>query len=147
LIEKIFITFINHQLFPGVMVIIQDKARRKPSGGRYKDVRTKRLSRMGRAPMHTKLGKRRLVIIRTKGGGMKQKLHAAETVNVYDPHTKKYGREKILKIIENPANRHFSRRNIITKGSIIEIEKGKARIMSRSGQEGTLNAVLIEEKK
>ncbi|MFH1073305.1 MAG: 30S ribosomal protein S8e [Nanoarchaeota archaeon] len=129
------------------MVIIQDKARRKPTGGRYKDVRTKRLYRMGRAPMHTKLDKRRLVVIRTKGGGIKQKLHSQDTVNVYDPKSKKYASKKILKIVENPANRHFSRRNIITKGSIIETESGKARITSRPGQEGTLNAVLIEEKK
>ena len=46
-------------------------------------------------------------------------------------------------VVENPANRHFVRRNIMTKGTVIETEKGKARITSRPGQDGTINAVLI----
>ena len=54
---------------------------------------------------------------------------------------------KILNVIENPANPHLVRQNIITKGCIIETEMGKARITSRPGQSGVLNAVLIEPKK
>ena len=50
---------------------------------------------------------------------------------------------KITAVVENPANRHFVRRNIITKGTVIETEKGKARITSRPGQEGVINAILI----
>ncbi|MEK6848627.1 MAG: 30S ribosomal protein S8e, partial [Nanoarchaeota archaeon] len=42
-----------------------------------------------------------------------------------------------------PANRHFIRRNIMTKGSVIDTELGKARITSRPGQDGVVNAVLI----
>ncbi|MEK6949175.1 MAG: 30S ribosomal protein S8e, partial [Nanoarchaeota archaeon] len=49
----------------------------------------------------------------------------------------------IKTISGNPANRHFVRRNIMTKGAIIETEKGKARITSRPGQDGAVNAVLI----
>jgi small subunit ribosomal protein S8e len=74
-------------------------------------------------------------------------LLSVDIANVYNPKTKKYSKEKIVTTSANPANRHFARRNIITKGSIIETEKGKARITSRPGQEGTVNAVLIEEKK
>jgi small subunit ribosomal protein S8e len=52
---------------------------------------------------------------------------------------------KILMVVGNPANRHFVRRNILTKGCIIETDKGKARVLSRPGQEGVVNAVLIQE--
>ena len=46
-------------------------------------------------------------------------------------------------VVENPANRHYIRRNILTRGTIIKTEKGNARITSRPGQDGVVNAVLI----
>ncbi|MFH1511592.1 MAG: 30S ribosomal protein S8e, partial [Candidatus Woesearchaeota archaeon] len=33
--------------------------------------------------------------------------------------------------------------NIITKGTIVDTDKGKVRITSRPGQDGTLNGVLV----
>jgi len=56
-------------------------------------------------------------------------------------------RAKILSVIENKANPNLVRQNIITKGCIIETEIGKARVTSRPGQHGIINAVLIEDKK
>ncbi|MCD6558125.1 MAG: 30S ribosomal protein S8e, partial [Candidatus Aenigmarchaeota archaeon] len=41
----------------------------------------------------------------------------------------------------------FVRRNIITKGAIIMTEDGRAVVTNRPGQEGVINAKLIEEKK
>ena len=46
-------------------------------------------------------------------------------------------------VLENPANRHYVRRNIITKGTIVDTEKGKAIITSKPGQEGCINAKLL----
>ena len=73
----------------------------------------------------------------------KVRLWGADVANLYDPKTNKYEQIKIKTISGNPANRHFIRRNIMTKGAIIETEKGKARITSRPGQDGVVNAVLI----
>ncbi len=70
----------------------------------------------------------------------------ADTANVYDKKTKKFYKTKIKNVAENPANRHYVRRNIMTRGAIIETEKGKAVVTSRPGQDGTVNAVLILEK-
>ncbi|MBS3163365.1 30S ribosomal protein S8e, partial [Candidatus Woesearchaeota archaeon] len=50
---------------------------------------------------------------------------------------------KIKTILENPANRHYVRRNIITKGSVIDTDLGKARVTNKPGQEGAINAILI----
>lgn len=53
-------------------------------------------------------------------------------------------RLRIKNVLENPADRHFARENIITKGAVIETEAGKARVTSRPGQDGVANAVLIK---
>jgi small subunit ribosomal protein S8e len=127
------------------MVISQEKARRKPSGKRYKKAYKKKTRKheIGRAPALTKLGPRMIKSVRTKGGGKKCRLVSTDEANVFDPKAKQYFKLKIKTIVENPANRHFVRRNIITKGCVIDTEKGKARVTSRPGQEGTVNAVLI----
>jgi len=139
-------SFIKPLYFLALMVINQDRSKRKPSGGKYKKLKIKLLNRMGRKPSHTKIGERSDVLIRVKGGQHKQKILHDENVNLYDPKTKKYSKEKISTTTDNPANRHFARRNIVTKGAIIVTSKGKARITSRPGQTGTLNAVLIDSK-
>ena len=77
------------------------------------------------------------------GNHRKVRLLAADTANLFDSKAKKYEQVKIKKVVENPADRHFVRRNIMTKGTVIETEKGKAKITSRPGQDGTVNAVLI----
>ena len=69
---------------------------------------------------------------------------AASMANVFDPKKGKVTRTKILTVTENPANPNYVQRNIITKGAIIQTELGNARITSRMGQDGVVNAVLIE---
>lgn len=125
------------------MVITQHRARRKRSGGRYKAWRKKRLRESGNIPAYTKLSKKVVKPHRTVGNKRKLFLLSAETANVYDTKEKKYMQLKIETIVENPANRHFVRRNIITKGTIIKTEKGNARVTNRPGQEGVINAVLV----
>lgn len=124
-------------------MITQHRSKRKPTGGRYKAIRKKRKCDMGRQPALTKIGKTRLKKTKTKGGGEKLRLLACDTANLLDPKTNTYCRAKIKTVLENPANRHYVRRNIITKGTVIDTEKGKARITSRPGQDGVVNAVLI----
>ena len=126
------------------MVLTHRQSKRKPTGGRYKKLyRAKRKFETGSNPTLTKVGKDVKKIVRTKGGGKKQRLLTAETANIFDPKTKKYTKAKIKTVLENPANRHYVRRNILTKGTIIDTDAGKAKIISRPGQEGTVNAVFI----
>ncbi len=66
------------------------------------------------------------------------------TVSVTDPKTHETKKVAIETVRENPSNPNYVRRNIITKGSIIKTEIGDARVTSRPGQDGTVNAVLIE---
>tara|TARA_Y100000310_G_scaffold162833_1_gene162774 strand:- start:7258 stop:7638 length:381 start_codon:yes stop_codon:yes gene_type:complete len=126
------------------MAISQRKSKRKPSGGRYVSLSKKKLKDMGNLPTHTRVGKRASKVIRGLGGNEKIILTTEEQVNVLDPKTKKYSKLKIEEVLENPANRHFVRRNILTKGTIIKTSKGNARIISRPGQEGVINAILVK---
>jgi len=81
--------------------------------------------------------------LRTMGANRKLRMLSADTANLFDPKSKSYRQAKIKTITDNPANRHFIRRNIMTKGSVIDTEMGKAKITSRPGQDGVVNAVLI----
>lgn len=116
---------------------------KKPSSGRKKQYRSKRLFERAGLPMLTRIGGRKLKRERTRGGYSKQKMLRADIANVFDSKTKKCSVVKIKTVVENPANRHFIRRNILTKGTIIETELGKAKITNKPGQEGCINAVLI----
>ena len=62
-----------------------------------------------------------------------------------DPETGKTEKLEILNVVSNPANADYNRRRVITKGTIVRTEKGLARVISRPGQTGGLNAVVEKE--
>ncbi|NIQ06207.1 MAG: 30S ribosomal protein S8e, partial [Candidatus Korarchaeota archaeon] len=65
---------------------------------------------------------------------------------VTDPKSGKTEKVEIKSVIENPANADYDRRGVITKGAIIETSKGNARVTSRPGQHGVINAVLTSKE-
>jgi len=126
------------------MVIVQkSRIGKKITGGMYKQHRKKRKFEIGRRPVLTSIGNKKINVIKTKGGGTKAKIMLTDIVNLFDPKTKKFSQTKVKIVTENPANRHYVRKNIMTKGAVIETELGKAKITSRPGQDGTVNAILI----
>lgn len=127
------------------MVITQKgRLKRKATGGRYHPTKGKKKCNIGRAVTETKIGKTKIKNIRTKGGGKKTKVFLIEFANISDSKTKKISKIKIKKVIECSANRNYARRNIIVKGTIIDTEIGQAKVTSRPGQDGTVNAILIK---
>ena len=128
------------------MVNYQERSRRKVSGGRYKSLSNKKRSKMGSPPIETLIGPKKPKVIRTRGGNKKQKVLLAETVNLTDFRGKTKGKVKIISVVKNPANKEYDRRKVITKGTIIETEMGLAKVTSRPGQDGQLNAVLVREE-
>jgi len=91
----------------------------------------------------TKIDEQKRKQDRCRSANVKTRLISANKVNLFDPKTKKCSISDIKNVLENPANRHYVRRNILTKGTVIETAKGKARITNRPGQEGQVTAVLI----
>lgn len=124
----------------------QGRSLKKPSGGRIWPRRHKRKREMGSEFLEPKIGPKKAVKIRTFGGGEKKKLLSIDVANVVDPKTGRAQQAKIITVVQNPADMHFVRRNILTRGAIIETELGKAKITNRPGQVGTVEAILIEPK-
>ena len=126
-----------------IMAIVQRRSKRKVSGGLYKSYRGKRKYELGREPTYTKVGEKRISSVKKKGGKIKKFLLSCNSVNLVDK-SGKYVKAQIKTIVENSANRNFVRRNILTKGAIVDTDKGKARITSRPGQRNTLDGVLVD---
>lgn len=124
------------------MAIWQKKSRRTRTGKLLRSFRKKRKRELGREFVETKIGPAKKKNQRTFGGNTKVKLQRAEYANLVTKEGTK--KTKILSVLDNLANRHYVRRNIITKGALIETELGKAKVTSRPGQHGVINAVLIE---
>jgi small subunit ribosomal protein S8e len=120
------------------MALWQGRKGRKPSGGRLRLSRKKRRFEIGTEARPTYLGEERLTNVRTFGGGEKTKMLAANYANVIDQKV------KILTVKENPANPHYVQRSIINKGATIQTEIGLAKVTSRPGKDGAINAVLIK---
>ncbi len=119
------------------------RSKRKASGGRYHFTRGKRLRELAGFQANTKLSPdRKVKSLRVRGGEVKYSMLAASHVNVCDKKGKATKTE-ILNVVGNPANPHLVRRNIITKGALVETKMGKVRITSRPGQEAALNGVLV----
>ena len=130
-----------------LMPLWQGKSQRKITGGRRKLASKKRRYEIGREKQVTIIEDRvRSKSVRARGGGKKMRVLGTNVVNVTDQKTNKTQKTKIITVLENPANPFYVRRNIISKGAIIDTELGKARVTSRPGQDGMINAVLISEK-
>ena len=125
------------------MAISQGKSTRSPSGARNVANRGKRKSELGRDPAETRVDEKRLRKIRTRGGNEKLRLATANKINLTDVKSGKTQVTDILGVIENDANPNYVRRNIITKGAVVETPEGNAKVTSRPGQDGIINGVLL----
>lgn len=126
------------------MVKWQGLSKRKPSGARRRYLRSKRKFEYGREPAHTRLGALKRILVRVRGGHTKYKLYQTDKVNVYDPKKKKSFVTDIEGVEKTPASRHFTRSNIMTKSAVIKTKLGYAEVTNRPGQDGQVQAVLID---
>ncbi|MDN7026157.1 30S ribosomal protein S8e [Methanoculleus sp. FWC-SCC1] len=122
----------------------QGRSVRKATGGRYRPSQGKRRSEIGRAPAETHIGESRRKLVRTFGGNQKVRALRVNYATVSNPATGETKRAAIQTVEANTANPNYVRRNLLTKGAVIRTELGRARIVSRPGQDGVVNAVLIE---
>lgn len=127
------------------MTLWQGESKRKNTGGRKVRARKKRRFELGSDFLPTIVGDSSIRRgCKGRGSGKKSRLSAAGFANVLNPKTKECKRVKILSVRDNPSDKHFVQRNIVTKGATVQTEIGLARITSRPGQDGVVNAVLIE---
>ncbi len=128
------------------MPIYHSNDLKKISGGVKRPHRKRRKFELGDFPTDTTVDvKEKRVIKRVRGGNIKIRLRRAVYANVFNPSENKSVKARIIRVEKTPANPDYARRQIIVKGSIIETEIGKAIVTSRPGQDGVINAVLIQE--
>ncbi|MDL2260717.1 30S ribosomal protein S8e [Methanimicrococcus sp. OttesenSCG-928-J09] len=124
----------------------QGASKRTYTGGKRIDSRKKRKFEIGREFAETRIGPAKSKNVPTRGGNRKVRLLSDNFINVTDPKTGKTQRVTAEKVMENSANKHYIRRNIITKGTIVRTDAGLVKVTSRPGQSGVINAVLLEEQ-
>lgn len=122
----------------------QGKSIRKPTGGRLRPNRGKRKFELGRDITQPVIGPTNRKIVNVMGNGTKVKVLKENMVNVTDPKTGKTQKTTMTTEVDNRANKNYIRRNILTRGAVVLTELGKAKITSRPGQDGEVNAVLVE---
>jgi small subunit ribosomal protein S8e len=123
-----------------------DLRKKKLSGGRKRAYRRKRKFEEGRFPAETILGEPKKKIVRGRGETTKIKALSDKYVCVTDPKSGKTEKVEIMRVVKNPTNIDYDRRGVITKSAVIETSLGLARVTSRPGQDGIINAVLIREE-
>ena len=112
---------------------------RKISGGKYIKRRKKKSYEVAGQKRVVKIGEEKRKTKKTMGGNKKTFLLKAKFVNI--PQKKKV---EIKNVLETPSNRFLARQNILTKGTIVETNLGKAKITNRPTQESIVNGILIE---
>jgi small subunit ribosomal protein S8e len=128
----------------GVMAVRHDRSTTKKSGGKTRSYRKSKKYDLGSEFSSPALGDEKKVVSKNaRGNTTKRVVRKDHTANVsVDGEVKNVEIEAVL---ENPANPNYVRRSLLTKGTIIRTEEGKARITSRPGQDGVINATLVEE--
>jgi small subunit ribosomal protein S8e len=123
---------------------IENHTGRKLTGGRKVAMRGRRKYEIDRYPNEAVVGPIQIVLRRTRGNNIKVAFKTAEFANIIDEDSKKVTKAKIMRVTKNPANKDYERRGVISKGAIIETENGAAVVVSRPGQDGVVNAVLVK---
>ena len=123
---------------------IENLATSKTTGGRRHPLRIRRKYETDRYPNEAINGAQITITRRVRGNNKKTALKSIDFVNIATGKVK-VKKTKILKVLENATNNDYKRRGIITKGAILETQEGKCRVVSKPGQNGIVNAILLKE--
>ncbi len=123
---------------------VENLATSKITGGRRVPLRIRRKYEIDRYPNEPINGAQVTVTRRIRGNNKKTALKSIDFVNLATGEAK-VKKSKIIKVLENTTNNDYKRRGIITKGAILETAEGKCRVVSKPGQNGIVNAILLKE--
>ena len=121
---------------------IENLGTSKVTGGRRHPLRSRRKYEIDRFPNEAIIGEQITITRKVRGKNVKTAIKTIDSVNL--AIDSKIKRVKIIKVLENATNNDYQRRGIISKGAILETEEGKCRVISRPGQHGTVNAILVK---
>ena len=122
---------------------VENLATSKTTGGRRHPLRIRRKYETDRYPNEAVNEVQVTITRRIRGNNRKTALKSIDFVNLATEDSK-VKKTKILKVLENATNNDYQRRGIITKGAILETQEGKCKVVSRPGQNGIVNAILLK---
>ncbi len=121
---------------------IENFATSKITGGRRHPLRTRRKYEIDRFPNEPIIGEEVTVTRKVRGKNLKTSIKTIDFVNLaINSEVKKV---KIIRVLENATNNDYQRRGVISKGAVLETKEGKCRVVSRPGQHGVVNAILVK---
>ena len=123
---------------------VENLATSKITGGRRVPLRIRRKYETDRYPNEAINGAQVTITRRIRGNNKKTALKSIDFVNLATGEAK-VKKTKIIKVLDNATNNDYKRRGIITKGAILETEEGKCKVVSKPGQNGIVNAILLKE--
>jgi small subunit ribosomal protein S8e len=131
----------------GIQRHSRSKTKREGNGKRKIKFRDKKRYEIGNYFTATKLAdakkeKDATSDVRRRGGKVTVKLKSAAFANLLTKSG--YKKVRIKGVLESKDNRNFARQNLITKGTVINTDLGKAVVTNRPGREGSVNAKLLE---
>ena len=126
----------------GIQFHTSSKTKGSGNGKKKSKIRDRRRSDTGNYFSATKLHDTNVQkSVRRRGGSVTVVLKRAGFANVI---TKSGMQKTKIKAIEaSKDNRNFARQNVITKGTVISTELGKAEVTNRPGRDGVVNAKLL----
>ena len=123
---------------------VENLATSKITGGRRSPLRIRRKYETDRYPNEAINGAQVTITRRVRGNNNKVALKSIDFVNLATGNAKVV-KSKIIKVLDNTTNNDYKRRGIISKGAILETQEGKCKVVSKPGQNGIVNAVLLKE--
>ena len=96
--------------------------KKRKTGGTQTAYRKKRKYESGRQPAMTKIGPKRVHVVRTRGGNTKFRALRLDSGNFSWGSESVTRKCRILSVVYNPSNNDFVRTNTLVKHSIIEID-------------------------
>lgn len=98
--------------------------KRRNTGGRKANLKKKRLYESGRPPANTKLGPKRVHVVRVRGGNEKQRAMRLEAGNFAWGTENCTRPTKVLDVVYNASNNELVRTKTLVKNSIIQVDAG-----------------------
>lgn len=123
---------------------VENLATSKITGGRRHPLRIRRKYEIDRYPNEPINAAQISITRRVRGNNRKTALKSIDFVNLATGDAK-VKKTKIIKVLDNTTNNDYKRRGIITKGAILETQEGRCKVVSKPGQTGIVNAILLKE--
>ena len=123
-------------------------SRRKPTGGRLKRpnrYRGKRRTEVASEEQLAYVGEADArKNYRKRSGSQTVRTLSVNQVNV-NMKGGKTVRTTVKNVVGNDADPNYIRRNIVTKGAVLDTDQGLVKVTSRPGMHGVVSGILVEE--